>query len=125
MKSNKIDAFIYQMTSGKAKSDSAKILLEIEKQPLTIEKLVLMGWKIQTASARCSELEELGMIKKIYNPTNSFSWFQFVKDPQERQELRNRIANQKKQKYFAKGLEMGYFYWDDFGKINANFELAF
>jgi len=117
MKSNKIDALIYQITSGKAKSDSAKILLEIEKQPLTIEKLVLKGWKIQTASARCSELEDLGLIKKIYNPTNSFSWFRFVRDPQEREELRNRIANEKKQKYFAKGLEVGYFYFDDFGKL--------
>jgi hypothetical protein len=125
MKSNKIDALIYQITSGKAKSDSAKILLEIEKQPLTIEKLVLKGWKIQTASARCSELEELGLIKKIYNPTNSFSWFRFVRDPQEREDLRKMIANVKKQKYFAKGIELGYFYWDDFGKIVANFELQF
>jgi hypothetical protein len=124
MKSNKIDALIYQITSGKAKSDSAKILLEIEKQPLTIEKLVLMGWKIQTASARCSELEDLGLIKKIYNPTNSFSWFRFVRDPQEREELRNRIANEKKQKYFAKGLELGYFYWDDFGKIVADLKFV-
>ena len=125
MKSNKIDALIYQITSGKAKSDSAKILLEIEKQPLTIEKLVLMGWKIQTASARCSELEDLGMIKKIYNPTNSFSWFRFVREPQEREDLRKMIANVKKQKYFAKGIELGYFYWDDYGKIVANFKLEF
>jgi hypothetical protein len=124
MKSNKIDALIYQITSGKAKSDSAKILLEIEKQPLTIEKLVLKGWKIQTASARCSELEDLGLIKKIYNPTNSFSWFRFVRDPQEREELRNRIANEKKQKYFAKGLELGYFYFDDFGKIVADLKFV-
>ena len=99
--------------------------MEIEKQPLTIEKLVLKGWKIQTASARCSELEELGLIKKIYNPTNSFSWFRFVRDPQEREDLRKMIANVKKQKYFAKGIELGYFYWDDFGKIVANFELQF
>jgi len=120
MKSNKIDALIYQITSGKAKSDSAKILLEIEKQPLTIEKLVLKGWKIQTASARCSELEDLGLIKKIYNPTNSFSWFQFVRDPQEREDLCKMIANVKKQKYFAKGIELGYFYWDENGKVVAN-----
>ena len=124
MKTNKLDALIYQIKSGKAKSDSAKILLEIEKQPLTIEKLVLMGWKIQTASARCSELEDLGMIKKIYNPTNSFSWFRFVRNPQEREELRNRIANEKKQKYFAKGLELGYFYFDDFGKIVADLKFV-
>ena len=124
MKSNKIDALIYQLTSGKAKSDSAKILLEISKKHLTIEKLVLKGWKIQTASARCSELEDLGMIKKIYNPTNSFSWFRFVRDPQEREELRNRIANEKKQKYFAKGLELGYFYFDDFGKIVADLKFV-
>ena len=108
------------MTSGKAQSDSVKILLEIEKQPLTIETLVLKGWKIQTASARCSELEDLGFIKKMYNPTNSFSWFQFVKDPQEREELRNWKANEKMSKYFAKGLEMGYFEFDDKGQIIAN-----
>jgi hypothetical protein len=123
MKTNKIDALIYQLTSGKATSDRAKILLEISKKPITIENLVLLGYKIQTASARCSELEELGMIKKMYNPTNSFSWFLFVEDPQEREELRNRIANDKKAKYFAKGFEMGYFKWDNNGQIIANFEL--
>lgn len=123
MTSNKIDALNYQLTSGKATSDRAKILLEISKKPLTIENLVLMGWKIQTASARCSELEDLGMIKKLYNPTNSFSWFQFVSDPQEREDLRKMIVNVKKSKYFAKGVEMGYFKWSDDGQIIADFEL--
>lgn len=125
MKTNKIDALIYQLTSGKANSDKAKILFEIQKKPITIENLVLMGYKIQTASARCSELEELGLIKKMYNPTNSFSWFRFVKDTEEREELRLEIANAKKTKYFAKGLELGYFKWDDNGQIIANFELIF
>jgi hypothetical protein len=125
MKTNKIDALIYQLTSGKANSDKAKILFEIQKKPITIENLVLMGYKIQTASARCSELEELGLIKKMYNPTNSFSWFRFVKDTEEREELRLQIANDKKTKYFAKGLELGYFKWDDNGQIIANFELIF
>lgn len=125
MRTNKIDALMYQITSGKAKSDSAKILLEISKKPLTIENLVLKGWKIQTASARCSELEDFGLIQKMYNPTNSFSWFRFVEDPQEREDLRKMIANVKKQRYFAKGVEMGYFYWDDNGKIVANFEYQF
>lgn len=124
MKSNKIDALNYQLTSGKATSDRAKILLEISKQPLTIENLVLKGWKIQTASARLSELEEFGMIKKMYNPTNSFSWFKFVSDPQERENLRNQIANNKKAKYFAKGLEMGYFELNENGLIvNYKFTL--
>jgi hypothetical protein len=123
MKSNKIDALIYQITSGKAKTDSAKILLELSKQPLTLEYFVFKGMKIQTASARCSELEEMGLIKKIYNPINSFSWFQYVSDPQEQQDLRNLIANEKKSKYFSKGLQMGYFEFDDDGKIIANFEL--
>lgn len=120
MKSNKIDALNYQLTSGKATSDRAKILLEISKKPLTIENLVLMGWKIQTASASCSELEDLGMIKKLYNPTNSFSWFQFVSDPEEREDLRKMIANVKKSKYFAKGIEMGYFEFDEQGRIIAD-----
>jgi hypothetical protein len=124
MKSNKIDALIYQITSGKAKSDSAKILLEISKEPLTLGHFILKGWKHQTASARCSELEDLGLIKKIYNPTNSYSFFQYVSDPEERKELQNRIANDKMQKYFAKGLEMGYFQFDDYGKIIANLKLV-
>jgi hypothetical protein len=124
MKSNKIDALNYQLTSGKATNDRAKILLEISKRPLTIENLVLMGWKIQTASARCSELEDLGMIKKMYNPSNSFSWFKFVSDPQEREDLRKQIANNKKAKYFAKGLEMGYFELNENGLIiNYKFTL--
>ena len=125
MRTNKIDALIYQITSGKAKSDKEKILSEIYKKPLTIENLVLMGFKIQTASARCSELEEMGLIKKMYNPTNSFSWFRFVEDPQEREDLRKQIANIKKSNYFAKGLQMGYFEFDEQGKIIANFELFF
>jgi len=123
MKSNKIDALNYQLTSGKAIGDRAKILMEISKNPLTIENLVLMGWKIQTASARCSELEDLGMIKKMYNPTNSFSWFKFVSDPQEREDLRKQIANNKKAKYFAKGLEMGYFELNESGLI-VNYKFA-
>jgi len=124
MKSNKIDALNYQLTSGKATNDRAKILLEISKRPLTIENLVLMGWKIQTASARCSELEDLGMIKKMYNPSNSFSWFRFVEDLQEREDLRKQIANNKKAKYFAKGLEMGYFELNENGLIvNYKFTL--
>lgn len=117
MKSNKIDALIYQITSGKAKSDSAKILLEISKQPLTLGHFILKGWKHQTCSARLSELEDLGLIKKIYNPTNSYSFFQYVSDPVERKELQNRIANDKKAKYFAKGLEMGYFELNENGLI--------
>jgi hypothetical protein len=125
MRTNKIDALIYQITSGKAKSDKEKILSEIYKKPLTIESLVLMGYKIQTASARCSELEELGLIKKMYNPTNSFSWFRFVEDPQEREDLRKEIANNKKSKYFAKGVEMGYFKWSEDGQIIGNFELLY
>lgn len=125
MRTNKIDALIYQITSGKAKSDKEKILSEIYKKPLTIENLVLMGFKIQTASARCSELEEMGLIKKMYNPTNSFSWFRFVEDPQEREDLRKQIANIKKSNYFAKGLQMGYFEFDEQGKIIANLELLF
>lgn len=117
MKSNKIDALIYQITSGKAKSDSAKILLEISKQPLTLGHFILKGWKHQTCSARLSELEDLGLIKKIYNPTNSYSFFQYVSDPEERKELQNRIAHDKKAKYFAKGLEMGYFELNENGLI--------
>jgi hypothetical protein len=117
MKSNKIDALIFQLQSGKAKTDRTKILLEISKRPLTIENLVLKGWKIQTASARCSELEEMGLIKKMYNPSNSYSWFRFIEDENERQELRKQIANDKKAKYFAKGLEMGYFELNENGLI--------
>jgi hypothetical protein len=64
----------------------------------------------------------LGLIKKIYNPTNSFSWFQYVSDPQEREELRNWKANLKKGKYFAKGLKMGYFDFNEQGRILANCE---
>jgi hypothetical protein len=47
-----------------------------------------------------------------------------VSDPEERKELQNRIANDKMQKYFAKGLEMGYFQFDDYGKIIANLKLV-
>ena len=123
MKTNKIDALIYQLTSGKSKSDRAKILSHIKQQPLTIEKLVLLGYKIQTVSARLSELEEFGLIKKMYNPSNSFSWFSAITDPQEQEDARKMIANVKKQSYFAKGVEMGYLKFNDNGQIVANFEL--
>jgi hypothetical protein len=55
---------------------------------------------------------------------DSYSFFQYVSDAEERKELQNRIANDKKQKYFAKGLEMGYFKFDDYGKIIANLKLV-
>jgi len=123
MKSNKIDALLYQITSGKATSDRAKILLHIKQQPLTIEKLVMLGYKIQTVSARLSELEEFGLIKKMYNPTNSFSWFSAITNPQEQEDARNMIANIKKTKYFATGIEKGYFYWDENGQVVANLSM--
>jgi hypothetical protein len=124
MKSNKVDAFLHQTLSGKAKTDRAKILLEISKRPLTIENLVLKGWKIQTASARCSELEEMGLIKKMYNPNKSYSWFRFIEDENEREELRKKIENDKKARYFAKGLEKGYFELNENGLIvNYKFSL--
>jgi hypothetical protein len=123
MKSNKIDALIYQIQSGKAKSDRAKILLQISKQPLTIEKLVLLGWKIQTASARCSELEEMGLIKKMYNPTNSFSWFTYIENKKDQEDARNMVADIKKTRYFATGIQKGYFVWDENGQIVANLQM--
>lgn len=123
MKSNKIDAFLNQINSGKRESDKIKILRIIKEKPITMENLILLGFKIQTVSARLSELEEMGLIEKIYNPTNSFSWFKFVESEQDQQILRLKIENEKKIRYFTRGLELGYFYFDDNGRLQADLKL--
>lgn len=120
MKSNKIDAFLNQINSGKRESDKVKILRIIKQKPITMENLILLGFKIQTASARLSELEEMGLIEKQYNPTNSFSWFRFVESEEEQKKLRQRIENEKKMKYFTRGLELGYFHFDDNGNLQTD-----
>jgi DNA-binding transcriptional ArsR family regulator len=123
MKSNKIDAFLHQINSGKRETDKVKILKIIKQKPSTLEHLTLYGYKIQTASARLSELEEMGLIRKMYNPNNSFSWFTYVENELEQKSLREKIETEKKMRYFAKGIELEYFYFDDNGELKINLKV--
>jgi len=78
----------------------------IKIRPQTLETLTLLGFKNQTASARLSELEDLGLIKST---GENLSFFTSITDPTE-QRLH---AQARQQTYYLnwvkRGKENGYF----------------
>ncbi len=111
--SNKIDALLFQIESGKMESDKAKLLYTLRFGNYTLNQIVGLGWKIQTASARLADLEEMGLVRKTYNPDSKYSTYSFVKTPEEQKELQDDIQREKLLKYFSKGCEMGYIVFND------------
>ncbi len=113
MKSNKIDALLYQLESGKMECDKSKILFLIRHNLMTLDNIVHSGWKIQTASARLSDLEQMGLVVKIYNPDGKYSFYKFIENKEEQEKLRNEIARNKVLKYFARGCELDFLIFND------------
>ena len=73
-------AFLKGIETGKFETDKAKIYKILLNEPKTLEMLVLKGWKHQTASARISDLMDLGLVR-AYGQDNSF--FKVETDPNE------------------------------------------
>ncbi len=111
--SNKIDALLYQLESGKMECDKSKILNLIRYLPMTLENIVASGWKIQTASGRLSDLEEMGLVEKIYNPDGKYSFYKFVEGNEKREQLREDIKREKVFKYFSRGCELDCIVFND------------
>lgn len=113
MKTNKIDALLFQVRSGKLKSDKSKLLHLLQFNNLTIKQFVSLGWRIQTVSARLSDLEEMGLVVKIYNPNGEYSFYKFVENKEEQEKLRKENGRNKIFKYFSKGCELEFLIFND------------
>lgn len=105
--SPKIEAYLTQLKSGKASSDKAKIVKTLTDGPKTLEHFVLSGFKIQTISARLSDLEDEGIVFKKADNHGGFSWY-YLENDISKQEL-NRKAKmlEKKLAWLKRGLEIG------------------
>jgi hypothetical protein len=105
--SPKIEAYLTQLKSGKALSDKCKIIYALTDGPKTLEHFVLSGFKIQTISARLSDLEDEGIVFKKADNHGGFSWY-YLENDISKQEL-NRKAKmlEKKLAWLKRGLEIG------------------
>lgn len=91
------------------RTNLCKRILEIVKRnPVTIEQLVLSGFKWQTASARVSELNSMGYVRFITNPTDNMSFIQYVSDENERETIRNAVQEEKRLKWEKLGKRNGW-----------------
>jgi len=113
--SNKIRALFEQIHSGKMESDSAKILRAIIVSPKTLEYFVARNMKYSTVTARLSNLEDLGLIKKNIDPLNSYSIFSFIKEEENQITAREKIKEEKRQLFIKKGIEKGYIQTTEYG----------
>ena len=104
--SPKIEAYILQKKSGKMSSDKVKIVHLLLDGPKTLEHFVLNGFKIQTCSARLSDLEDEGIVFKKADNHGGFSWY-YLENDISKQEL-NRKAKmlEKKLAWLKRGLEI-------------------
>ena len=105
MTTAKQTAFLKGIESGKFNTDKAKIYKILLNEPMTLERLVLKGWKHQTASARISDLMDLGLVK-AYGVDNSF--FKVVTDPNEQKTLMQSRYEEKYNQWARKGESMGF-----------------
>jgi predicted HTH transcriptional regulator len=101
----KYNAFIKGLESGKFETDKLRIYKLLEKEPMTLDMLVLRGIKKETASARISDLMDLGVVKAI---GQKISFFQVVKDEKEIKELRRNRSRESYLKWLKKGESNGW-----------------
>jgi hypothetical protein len=104
MTTAKYNAFIKGLESGKFETDKLRIYKLLEKEPLTLDMLVLRGIKKETASARISDLMDLGAVKAI---GQNISFFQVVTD----EKLICNLQRQRSSESFLK--------WQKKGKLNG------
>ena len=104
MTTAKYNAFKKGLESGKFDTDKLRIYKLLEKEPLTLDMLVLRGIKKETASARISDLMDLGVVKAI---GQNISFFQVVTD----EKLICKLQRQRSAESFLK--------WQKKGKLNG------
>lgn len=108
MKSNKIKALEMQIESGKRNNDRTKIIAMLKERSMTLDHFVMNGIRKETVTARLSELEEMGFVKKRQKADEKLSWFVFVENEMERAYLRERVEDLKKKAFFKRGLINGW-----------------
>lgn len=112
MKTNhtpRVQAYLNQLSSGSRATMKAKILDIMTRGPVTIEKLQLYGYKIQTIVARLSDLEDEGLIYKVPNRTKDFSFFHLEENEEKQEERQKEKENEKMQAWAKRGEENGWF----------------
>lgn len=98
-----------ELLKNDKRTNLCKRILEIVKRnPVTIEQLVLSGFKWQTASARISDLNTFGYVRFITSPTDNMSFIQYVSDENERESIRNSVIEEKRLKWEKLGKRMGW-----------------
>jgi chaperonin cofactor prefoldin len=105
--SPKINAYLEQIRKGWNIKDKTKIVQMLSDGPKTLEHFVLSGLKIQTASARLSDLEDEGIVYKKADNHGSFSWY-YLENDVAKQELNQQAKLlEKKLKWLKCGLNIG------------------
>lgn len=118
MTTAKYNAFIKGIESGKFNSDKAKIYRMLQNESLTLDMIVLRGINKETASARISDLLDLGVIKST---GQTVSFFLVVTDLNEVKQLQQQRANDVYLNWLKKGKNLGFFtrYVNDI-EVNLN-----
>lgn len=67
MKSAKIQTFLEQIRSGQLKTDKHRVFSHVRNNPGQIEQVIAkqLGMPLQTVSARCAGLKDLGVIVSL------------------------------------------------------------
>lgn len=117
----KIEALLKQIHSGKRMSDNARILDYIMKHPFTTtsEVEIKLNMLHQTASARISDLLDIGVIEEKGKKESARSSFTYLKyQPNPSKQIENALKR-KKEKY-SHWLKKGLTHFKEF--INPSLE---
>ncbi|MFA7307641.1 MAG: hypothetical protein WC026_13315 [Hyphomicrobium sp.] len=101
----KRDAFVKEVKSGKFDSDKSKIYKLLLEKPMTLENLILYDFPEKTASARISELMDLGLVSA---KGNKHSFFHVVKNKKEQTKLMNERQKETFSQWKKRGEKMGW-----------------
>lgn len=106
----KINALLHQIRTGNIRCLQAKLLGYIAEKPCSLQELRNATTIVhQTITARLSELEDMGLIKKGSRIKGQpFSIFHYVKDPAERIRLQRKKAAERRQKWVDLGKKNGW-----------------
>ncbi len=102
----KITAYVQGIESGKFNNKKQEIYNILKNKHCTLHDLVLKGYPEKTASARISDLMDLGLVKAV---GSELSFFSIVTDKKEQDKLRYARQEEKYQQWLKKGEENCWF----------------
>lgn len=108
----KIEAFFYQVESGKAMNMDKRIYLMLKERPMTIEQLRQFQFKHQTLTSSLNRLEQLGLIYKkdtIKGKQFSYSLWDVAKTIKEVEQNHINIFKRDFERWKKVGEKNGYF----------------